>query len=144
MPNYIKRSCGLLIINKEKQILLQLRDNIDIIPYPNCWSTFGGQIEENETPEDAIIRELKEELNYDLKNPQLFKIYSGLSWEMHVYIKEDFEMDLTKYSILEGQKGEFFSINEIHEINFAFNIKDVCLDLFEHLNKNSKINDDKN
>lgn len=131
MTNKKRISSGLLIINSDNKILLQLRDNIERIRYPNCWSTFGGQVEENETPEESLIRELKEELNYELKNPKLFKTYSGIDWEMHVYIKEDFNFDLSKYPVLEGQKGEFFSEKNIHEINFAFNIKDVCLDFFK-------------
>jgi len=46
--------------------LLQLRDNKQTIPYPNKWGTFGGQVEEMESPEDALIREVREELDYNL------------------------------------------------------------------------------
>ena len=33
------------IIYENDQYLLQLRDDKASIPYPNCWSFFGGEIE---------------------------------------------------------------------------------------------------
>ncbi|MDR2017692.1 MAG: NUDIX domain-containing protein [Syntrophobacterales bacterium] len=42
--------CRLFIENKEGKVLLQLRDNTPQIPSPDCWGTFGGQIEEGENP----------------------------------------------------------------------------------------------
>ena len=53
-----KPQCGLIIENAEGRVLLQLRDDKRTIPYPNCWGTFGGQVEDGETPEHAIVREV--------------------------------------------------------------------------------------
>ena len=50
------------IIYKNNQFLLQLRDNSKKISYPNHWSFFGGEVENNENDEDALLRELKEEI----------------------------------------------------------------------------------
>lgn len=51
---------GAVLKNKEGKILFQLRDKNG--RNPNKWGIFGGGIKKNESPEQAIIRELKEEL----------------------------------------------------------------------------------
>lgn len=54
------------IIIKVNKILLQRR--IDIFKYVNGkWTTPSGKVEINERPEDAIVREVKEELGVDTK-----------------------------------------------------------------------------
>lgn len=50
-----------LVVYKGK-ILLVLRDDSPTIPFPNTWNTPGGGIEEIETPEEAMVRELEEEI----------------------------------------------------------------------------------
>ena len=42
--------------------LLQLRDTIAGIFFPGCWGFFGGAIEDGEAEEDALRREIYEEL----------------------------------------------------------------------------------
>lgn len=48
--------------------ILQLRDNNPMISAPGQWSFFGGQIVTGETPEDAIKREVYEELEIKPEN----------------------------------------------------------------------------
>ena len=45
--------------------LLQLRDFKSSIIYPGHWGAFGGAMEEGESPETAICRELIEEIGYN-------------------------------------------------------------------------------
>jgi mutator protein MutT len=49
-----------ILINDKNELLLQ-KKTTDYKPYPGCWALFGGAIEEGEDPEEAIIREIKEE-----------------------------------------------------------------------------------
>jgi ADP-ribose pyrophosphatase YjhB (NUDIX family) len=52
---------GAIIEHPDLGLLLQLRD--DIAPsYPHHWGLFGGHMEEGESPEVAVWRELEEEL----------------------------------------------------------------------------------
>lgn len=48
---------------------MQLRDDRPDIFYPDHWGCFGGAIETGETAEQALIRELKEELSFQPRDP---------------------------------------------------------------------------
>lgn len=56
---------GCLVLSKDNKIVLQQRDQ-DSPRFPGALATFGGRIEQGETPIQALIRELKEELGADV------------------------------------------------------------------------------
>jgi ADP-ribose pyrophosphatase YjhB (NUDIX family) len=58
----VKRLAVVIIEDQQQQIYLQLRDNKPGIGHPDHWGLFGGTIEAAETPADAAVRELSEEL----------------------------------------------------------------------------------
>ena len=60
-----------IIVNENNEILLQLRTDF------NRWGIIGGALEYNETLEDALKREVYEETGLIIKNPELFRTYSG-------------------------------------------------------------------
>lgn len=63
----LKRKVSVIIFyNTQGKILLQGRSG-EVSKSGEEWGFFGGSIDEGETPEQAIIREVKEELNYDLE-----------------------------------------------------------------------------
>ena len=43
------------------------------IPFPNCWDFFRRPVEEGETPEQALLREVKEELGIELQTFRFFR-----------------------------------------------------------------------
>ncbi len=47
--------------------VLQLRDDIPDIAWPGSWAQFGGGVEPDETPGEAIAREIEEELELQLE-----------------------------------------------------------------------------
>lgn len=64
-----KKSAGIIIVIRNsttQKLLLQIRSTEE-----SRVGIFGGGIEDNETPIDSAIRELKEELNIDVKPEQL-------------------------------------------------------------------------
>ncbi len=60
-----------IIVNEKGEVLLQLRTDF------NRWGIIGGALEYNETLEDALKREVYEETGLIIKNPELFRTYSG-------------------------------------------------------------------
>jgi len=62
---YTKRVAVIVFYDEKKRILLQYRAGLS--RYGTEWGFFGGKIESGETPEQALVREIKEELDYDLK-----------------------------------------------------------------------------
>ena len=60
------------VIYKDQKYLLQLRDDNPEISSPNTWGFFGGGVDDGETHEEALIRELNEELNWKPKKMELF------------------------------------------------------------------------
>jgi 8-oxo-dGTP diphosphatase len=72
----IKVSCS-IIVNSIGQVLVTQR-SINM-PLPLKWEFPGGKIEENETAEKCLIREIREELNIEIK------ITSALSPNDHQY-----------------------------------------------------------
>ena len=53
------------ILIKNNKVLIVQRKSTDILA--NKWEFPGGKIELNESPEDCLIRELKEEFSIDVK-----------------------------------------------------------------------------
>ena len=61
------------ILHQDGKFLMQLRDNVPQILYPNCWGFFGGHIEPGEQPVTGLLRELGEEIQYHpTPPPELF------------------------------------------------------------------------
>ncbi|MEI6126224.1 MAG: NUDIX domain-containing protein [Pseudomonadota bacterium] len=119
-----------MLENAEGKILLQLRDNKASIPYPNCWGTFGGQIEDGETPREAMLREIKEELKYDAEGAELYFVYQFDGYAIYMFMKVDASISLDGLSVREGQRADFFSQKDVKEASFAFNCREIVEDYF--------------
>jgi len=123
--------CGLLIENREGKVLLQLRDNDPAIRYPNMWGTFGGQVEEGETPEEAIVRELDEELGYRLSSAEYFGNFPLDGYDIYMYRKIDLALALEDLTVMEGQEGRFFSLEEVKTIDCAANCREIVIAYYQ-------------
>ena len=70
-----------------------------------CWSLWGGMIEENEQPKDALIRELSEEMGFlpEIEKTYPFDVYQSQDNHFRYYsfislVKEEFIPILNKES----------------------------------------------
>ena len=80
------------------------------------WIGIGGKFEENESPEDCLLREVREETGLRLKSWRYCGIVTFVSdlWEgeyMHLFHAEDFEGELRDCDegTLEWVSKEFFA-----------------------------------
>ena len=65
--DFIGFGCGALIVNDKNQVLLMHRTGKSSGGLGGTWSRPGGTVEFGETVDDAIKREIKEELNLDIE-----------------------------------------------------------------------------
>jgi 8-oxo-dGTP diphosphatase len=129
------KGTSIIFLNRENKVLLLLRDNKKEIPFPNCWDIPGGRVEEGETPEDAIKREMLEELELELHDPALFKVYElGDRIEHSFWQRADF--GISKIPLHEGQRLRWFTQEEIIRMpddEIAFGFKSILLDFYKFL-----------
>lgn len=55
---------ALAMLQSGDRWLMQLRDDVPGIVAPGCWGLFGGHLDPGERPEQAILRELHEEIGW--------------------------------------------------------------------------------
>ena len=65
-PLSMRDAVAAIVLVDGDRYLLQQRDDKPGIWYPGHWGCFGGAVEPNESPEDALSRELQEELGLDV------------------------------------------------------------------------------
>ncbi|MGK7945354.1 MAG: NUDIX domain-containing protein [Microcystaceae cyanobacterium] len=114
MTNKPRRRGAIAILHREKHFLLQLRDDIPHIVFPGQWTMFGGHIEPEEPPEDAIYREIWEEVNYKADKFYFFAQYDDEDAYRYVF-HAPLTVTLDQLSLNEGWDMAMVSIEEIEQ-----------------------------
>lgn len=132
----MKSGSAIIIKNKEGKLLLQHRDN-NAPTDKNKWGMWGGGTEENETPVETAIRELKEELTIDVEENQLsfFKKYivtfdNVIQKEVSVFFLQD-EGNFM-YQQCEGDDLQFFLPQEISLLSLDSAAKVALMDYIKN------------
>ena len=117
------------ILLERDNFVLQLRDNKPLIETPDMWSLFGGEIEKNEDPQEAMLREIEEELCIKVKDIHFL-------WDC-IYCREDgkqilhkiYEADITslwgKHQLMEGQATDSFNYDQLETLRIPPFIQEV-------------------
>jgi 8-oxo-dGTP diphosphatase len=103
---------AIAILYHQQGFLMQLRDNIPGIIAPGCWGLFGGHLEPGETPEVALVRELKEEIGYDIANYSKFDRYGDERVLRHVFAAP-LSVDLQQLNLKEGWDFGLLTVADI-------------------------------
>jgi 8-oxo-dGTP diphosphatase len=96
MQGQIAKTVGALLINPDGKVLLGLRAPWKKA-WPNYWDTIGGRVEEGESLDEALIREIREEVGVtptqfrliaavrerqpDIHGDALHHVYAVMSWQ---------------------------------------------------------------
>jgi 8-oxo-dGTP pyrophosphatase MutT (NUDIX family) len=131
--------------------LLQLRDFKSSIIYPGHWGAFGGAMEEGESPETAICRELIEEIGY---KPEVFNFFRQSYKDKHklnVHIfYSNMSISTSELYLMEGADMGMFTKEEIltknlysQKLGKAFPIVPLLSEMFdnffEYVDKNIRL-----
>jgi 8-oxo-dGTP diphosphatase len=122
-----------LLFDRRGRLLIYLRDDKAEIPFPNHWDLFGGHLEMGETPEQALVREVKEELGISLRKWQFFRCFDCAVGDAYPNVKHIYwatvPHDSQKLTLHEGQRLGSISMAERKTIEFA-NILGFIIDEF--------------
>lgn len=118
-----------ILINRLGQVLLQQRDDNPAIRYPGHWSLFGGTIEEGESPAGAAAREVKEEIDYELRNFGLFREFVQNNKREFAFVGE-LAAELDELTLSEGQGMNLFYPSQLHELLIRPDDKETLTEYF--------------
>ncbi len=112
-----------VILYRADQILLQLR-TFDAKSFPSFWGTFGGQIEDDELPESAAIREIDEELGVRLEQSRLtslgtINVPRGIETAKVYCFSAALEVELRDLSLGEGDGFGLFTLHEVYNLRLT-------------------------
>jgi 8-oxo-dGTP diphosphatase len=128
----MKQIAAIIFQNDKGELLLYLRDNKPGIPFPLHWDLIGGHVEEGETPEEALVREVREELDFDLKEFRFFRKYECLRGDAYPNVKYIYSgkinIPIEEITLLEGDHARYFTRDEIPGVKFANMLKEIVMD----------------
>lgn len=137
----LEHHLAIAILYRDDCFLMQLREDKPSIVYPGCWGMFGGHIEEGETPEEALERELLEEIGYVCPGMIKFGIHLEPKIVCHIFygelllkiqnltLKEGLDMALFSKEVI--QKGECYSerVRQVRPVGNSY--RKVLLDFIK-------------
>jgi mutator protein MutT len=129
---------GVIFITSENKVLLEDRRRIK--KHQEHWSFFGGSVEKGETHEEAMIREIREETNFLIKDYEYFKKYvfspkekPDLELTYHMYLARS--PNLKKMKIHERGGAKEFTFKQALKLRITEKDKEILRDVLEFLNK---------
>ena len=103
---------ALAMLEREGRWLMQLRDEIPAIVGPGCWGLFGGHLDPGETPEQALRRELLEEISW--QPPALERVMVHRIPRRTAYVfRAELSVPLAELRLLEGLDMALVSAEEL-------------------------------
>ena len=103
---------ALAMLQRDGRWLIQLRDESPTIVAPGCWGLFGGHLEAGETPEQALRRELLEEISWQPPDLELVMVHPIHRRTAHVF-RGELSVPLEQLQLLEGQDMALVSTEDL-------------------------------
>ncbi len=119
----MKQVAHVLLFDRDARLVIYLRDNKSEIPFPDHWDFFGGHLEAGETPEDALVREVEEELELTLKEWKYFRTYFCTEGDAYPNVKYIYwsciDQAVDELTLREGQMLKSIAPEERSDVKFA-------------------------
>ena len=125
-----RKGTSIIFVNDKRQILLFLRDDKPGLPYRNMWDIPGGHVEDGETPEQCIIREMKEEMDLTLNSFELFSVKEFDDRIEYTFWKKA-NLDIEKVNLHEGQRLKWFTETEAKNTKLAYGFNEIVDDFLK-------------
>jgi mutator protein MutT len=126
-----RQTCGGILLRNGK-ILLGKR-NINRL-YPDIWDIFGGHIEQNETKEHTLQRELEEELGIVATSIEFLESYQdkeptfGYDYLHHIFIVHSWKGEPVNKNTREHEGIGWFSKEEIENLKMHGEVQRIVLE----------------
>lgn len=130
------RTVSAFLRNPEGKVIAQLRDDRPDILFPAHWSTLGGRVEDDETPDEAVRRELLEEIELcpPLTFWQMFEhrfAVGDTTYEVDIYAYVgEIDCNIGDIRLNEGQRVDYVSAADIDRLPFAFGLDQLYREFF--------------
>jgi len=135
----LRRVALIVPINNNFEVILQRRKGFIEKQTDKDYGFFGGGLEEGESVEEALKREVMEELTLDvdnIKSLKFFKTYKYYNKEKDMEIELNVFLcdisDVEQMDVKEG-KSATLKIEETHDSNISQMDKNVLREIYNHI-----------
>jgi 8-oxo-dGTP diphosphatase len=127
MNTYI--GCSIIIYDEDNNILIAQRSKYKN-SFPLYWEIVGGALEDEETPEECIRREVMEEINCNINNLKLFKVYVINNIDRFILIVYTGKINESMQLNTEIEQVRWIGKSEIDGFNFYGNEREKLIDYY--------------
>ena len=129
--HYMKKGVNIVITNNQGKILILERSSSEF-NYPNFWDLPGGKVENDETLQEAVKREVKEESGLDIEQEQnYFYVHHCQDKEVDIY---GFKANLISGDVIiseEHTKFRWISENEWKNLKYTPSVRATIEEFFK-------------
>lgn len=129
------RKASIILFHKNGKVLVQDRESKKNRKGSHRYGLFGGGAEAREDPEETLIREIKEELNVNIKDSFIFfKNYKEKRRDLNLILDLDVFLAAIPSQIICSEGDPHFSnLDKILSLDFSSTDLKILKDIIKHL-----------